>query len=406
MITKITLENFFSFGQSTTIDLNRGLNIIVGINGSGKSNFLKAILLLFESIAGDGFENLFLGTWGGHQSVAFSEPESRGLIRLKFEFDKDELSKEMGQAGYRFHTNPVYEIDVFRSGANGYYLAEKLYSPNSQNSDNFIFLEMRNGEGIISTRDSDGNVGLQRYPQDNDSLPLKSTEPVLRQISDPNRFYPLYTLRRVIEEFSVYFDFDTSATSLVRQPASYDSETKLKQSGGNVATLLSKIRNNHSFSYDQIEDALRKVNPHFKDVSLDLIGAKYLLALREHHLARSISIENISDGSLAYLLLCTILYNPQRGSFVSIEEPETNLHPDMLNSIAEAIKHAAKQTQIIVTTHSALLLNAFDVDDILVFEKNSRNESIAKSSEELQGWVEDYTLGQAWLLGLIGGKRW
>ena len=97
--------------------------------------------------------------------------------------------------------------------------------------------------------------------------------------------------------------------------------------------------------------------------------------LREEHLARSVSIEHVSDGTLRYLLLLSILYNPKRGSLVCIDEPETGLHPDMINTVADAIKHASKKTQLIIATHSPLLLNSFDLEDILVFEKNTRNET-------------------------------
>jgi predicted ATPase len=130
--------------------------------------------------------------------------------------------------------------------------------------------------------------------------------------------------------------------------------------------------------------------------------------LREEHLARSVSIEHVSDGTLRYLLLLSILYNPKRGSLVCIDEPETGLHPDMINTVADAIKHASKKTQLIIATHSPLLLNSFDLEDILVFEKNTRNETevTGKNPDDFDGWIEDFLVGQAWLQGLIGGKRW
>lgn len=132
------------------------------------------------------------------------------------------------------------------------------------------------------------------------------------------------------------------------------------------------------------------------------------MMLRGQHLSKSVSIEHISDGKLRYLLLLSILFNPERGSIVCIDEPETSLHPDMINTIAEAIKQASKETQLIISTHSPLLLNAFKLDDILIFEKNTDNETTVsrKSMDEFDGWVDDFMVGQAWLQGLMGGKRW
>lgn len=116
----------------------------------------------------------------------------------------------------------------------------------------------------------------------------------------------------------------------------------------------------------------------------------------------------MSDGTLKYLLLLSIFHNPERGYLVDIDEPESCLHPDMIRSVAKMMKNAAKTSQIIVATHSALLLNAFELDDILVFEKNDRNETqiIRYSEEDFENREGDLLPGQLWLNGEIGGKRW
>lgn len=395
MISKITLENFFSFKSPTTIELNPDINILVGINGSGKSNFLKAIYLLQESIVGNGLETVFLKEWSGFNSVInFSQPD-KDYIKLSFEFDKNVIKNVMQKGGFTFPNNPIYEICIFPVGTTSYYLKEKLYSKGD-----FIYMEMDNAQGIISTRD-----GIQKYPQENSQINFKSTEPVLRQISDPDRFSPLFTLKRALEEFSVYYYFDTSLNSSIRQPSSYGTETKLLPDGQNFMTILNNIKNNHSLNYEKIEEAINKINPYFKDINFALLGSKLYLVLREKYLSRSVSIEHISDGTLRYLLLLSVLFNPERGCLVCFDEPETSLHPDMINTICQAMKQASNSTQLIIATHSPLLLNAFDIDDILIFEKNNDNETkvFVKSSED---WTEDYLAGQAWLQGLIGGKRW
>jgi len=107
MISKITLENFFSFRHPTTIELNPGINILLGINGSGKSNFLKAIQLLHESIIGNGFEKIFLKDWSGFNAVVNFNNAGNDYIKLSFEFDKDAIGKVMNKGGYQFPTNPI-----------------------------------------------------------------------------------------------------------------------------------------------------------------------------------------------------------------------------------------------------------------------------------------------------------
>jgi len=408
MISKITLENFFSFRHPTTIELNPDINILVGINGSGKSNFLKAIHLLQESIIGNGLETVFLKEWSGFNAVINFNQQQQDYIKLSFEFDKNVIKNVMQKGGYPFPNNPIYEISIFPAGMTSYYLKEKRYTSGIKPDDNdFIYMEMDNAQGVISTREG-GKVGIQRYPQENNQLNFRSTEPVLRQISDPDRFYPLFTLKRALEALSVYYYFDTSINSSIRQPAGYGTETKLLPDGQNLMTILNNTKNNHPFNYEKIEEAIRKINPYFKDINFAFLGSKLYLVLREKYLSRSVSIEHISDGTLRYLLLLSILFNPERGYLVCIDEPETRLHPDMINTIAQAMKQTSNSTQLIIATHSPLLLNSFEIDDILIFEKNQDNETkvVVKSPDEFDEWSEDYLAGQAWLQGLIGGKRW
>jgi predicted ATPase len=80
----------------------------------------------------------------------------------------------------------------------------------------------------------------------------------------------------------------------------------------------------------------------------------------------------------------------------------------MIRSIAEMIKYAAKDSQIIIATHSPLLLNQFELEDVLVFEKDENNSTIVKkvSENDFPDWEGDFLPGQMWLLGQIGGKRW
>jgi predicted ATPase len=407
MIAKITLENFFSFRHPTTIELNPDVNILVGINGSGKSNFLNAIHLLVESIVGNGLEKIFLKDWGGFHSVINFNQKDPDYIKLSFEFDKNVINA-MPKGGFSFPNNPIYEIGIFPAGTTSYYLKEKLYSKPIKPDDNdFIYMEMDNAQGIISTMGKSGYSKIS-YPQENSQINFKSTEPVLRQISEPDRFSPLFTLKRALEELSVYYYFDTSINSSIRQPAGYGTETKLLPDGQNLMAILNNLKNNHPFNYDQIEVAIRKINPYFKDINFAFLGSKLYLVLREKYLSRSVSIEHISDGTLHYLLLLSILFNSERGYLVCIDEPETNLHPDMINTISQAIKQASNNTQLIIATHSPLLLNSFDFDDILIFEKNNYNETkvIVKYPDEIEEWNENYLTGQAWLQGFIGGKRW
>ncbi len=409
MIHKITLENFFSFNEKTSIKLNADVNILVGINGSGKSNFIKAIKLLYDSVIGDGFEKTFLKDWSGFDLVANFNNSQADFIKITYEFDKESIQKAVNHQGFNFHKNPIYEITIHRSGGTSYYLEEKIYSESLNNKKTpFIFLEMKNAKGSISTREA-AKIGMQYYPQEKNEITFKTSELVLRQISDPDRYYPLYTLKRAIEGSVVYDYFDTTLKSKIRQPGVFGTEERLLPNGENLAQLLNRLKNRHALHYEKIQKLIKKINPNFIDTSFDLLGSLLYLVLREEKLSRAVGAQHISDGTLRYLLLLTIFLNPDNGNLLCIDEPEIGLHPDMTNTIAQAIKDTTiNGSQIIIATHSPLLLNSFDLDDILIFEKNVNNSSIVtkKTEEDFKDWDEDFLAGQMWLRGELGGKRW
>lgn len=407
MLKQVKVEYFFSFGESKTISLNSGSNILVGINGSGKSNFIKIIQLLYEGIAGrDGLENLINKQWGGFVSLINCSASDVDYIKISYEFDKDIIKSVLDGGGHKFLRNPIYEITIHKLGVSNYYFSEKIYSnsPNDGQSP-FVYLDVINGKGSISTRNQgkDKSIGITRAV-------FKENELVLRQISEPNRFYPLFTLQKSIEQIVVYNYFDTTCNSSIRQLTPYYSDLKLLPNGENLTHLLNYLNGNHTFQYDKIIDLLSKVNPNFKGLVFAMpTGGKTLLSLRENNLHRAITVEHISDGTLRFLLLLSILYNPNRGKVVCIDEPEIGLHPDMIQTICEGIKYASETgTQMIVATHSPLLLNAFELEDLLIFEKSENNDTSIKkiSEDDFPDWEGDFLVGQMWLRGQLGGVRW
>ena len=130
--------------------------------------------------------------------------------------------------------------------------------------------------------------------------------------------------------------------------------------------------------------------------------------MEEGGLPLEVTIRHISTGTLKFLALLAILYNPNRGKVVCLEEPEQGLHPDMIKTVADGIKYAARNgTQMIVSTHSPFLLDFFQVDNVLVFEKDKNNETrvTRKTEEDYEGWLDKYTAGDLWMTGKMGGVR-
>lgn len=407
MLKRITLENFFSFGEPTTIELNAGVNLLVGINGSGKSNFLKAIRLLYEAVVGKGFEKTFLQEWGGFSNVTNVSGGSKDYIKLSYVFDYASIHPESFDKPANYFEVHYY-VTIHKLGTTGYYFDEYLSLGHGVERTH-LAIDVKNNKGEIALLNGNSEKSrgeLVKYPNENLDYNFSQTELILREI--PKNMILYSFLKEAIEKLLVYDYFNTASTSIIRQPGVFGTEEKLLPTGENLNSVIQKLKNNHSLDYEKIEDLLRDINPNFKDITFNLFGSKSYLLLREKNLANAISIEHLSDGTLRYLLLLAIFYNPNRGKGICIDEPETGLHPDMIHTVAEAIKHAAKETQFFIATHSPLLLNAFELDDVLIFEKDAKNQTKVayKSEEDFEDWNENSLVGQLWLNGQLGGKRW
>lgn len=400
MLKSVTLENFFSFRNPVKIELNKGVNLLLGINGSGKTSFINALRILTDGVGDMGLMRLINEKWGGYgEIINYNSDVQAPYAVLTYVFDKDKLNGLHPSAN--FQNDVHYKITIHPKGT-GYYLSEKICVGNN----GFVLLDFRNGYGKISTRDSEsGKIGLQDFPSDN----ISSQELALKQVNDPLHYLPLFVLRKAIESICVYGGFNVSEESAIRQPAEYSIDTRLRSNGSNLSMIINNIKNDNIPNFKEIEDKFRNVNPTFLGVDLALKYGKAYLTVRERNMGRTIGALHLSDGTLRFLLMESIFYNSKRGNVVAVDEPERGMHPDMIRTVADMMKHAARTSQIIAATHSPQLLNQFRLDDILVFEKDERNiskvERLKPSDFEDD---EDQALlpGQMWLMGQIGGKRW
>ncbi|MHA1721082.1 MAG: AAA family ATPase [Promethearchaeota archaeon] len=408
MIKSIRFENFFCF-KDTKIELEKDTNVLIGINGSGKTNFLKAIKLLYEGVAGIGLKNLIIDNWGGFENIYFSdfenEKKDKKQFVIEYELDKDVISK----FGYTFKQDFFYKIIVHKNpGFSNYYVTENIYVPDIIRG-NFKYLDFSNGNGLLfGLEDDSENVELYKNPQLIRYTDFNPQELALNQISDPERFYIQDTIKKAIKESIVYFYIDTTPFSKIRNAVLPTSEKRLVADGRNLAQILNTLRMNFRSNYQTILKKLNDVNQNYSDVNFNLVGTNIELVLEEKKLNKVIHVSNISDGTLHFLCLLSIFYNPNRGQLVCIDEPETGLHPDMMLQITNAIQVFSEETQFIIATHSENILNAFNLENILVFEKNDKNETIINrfSDKDFKGWYDKFSIGQMWRQGDLGGNRW
>ncbi len=402
MLKAIIIQDFFSFKGRMEIKLKKGVNILLGINGSGKTSFINALRLLYEGIAGDGLVKLIQEQWGGYdQIININGERTAPYAQVTYVFDHNELNSL--NPATDFKSDVHYRITIRRSGTS-FMLGEHLSTAHTKKRDtSFTYLDFCNGNGKISTRTQDG-VNLQDYTNGD----VSGQELVLRQINDPVHYLPTHTLRKAIESIAVYNGFDMEESCKLRLPAEFTTDMRLRKSGANLTQILNELKLNYTFDFERLEKTFRNVNPNFKSIEITNLYGKSYLSLREKNLSKAIGALHISDGTLRFLLSECIFYNPLRGALVAIDEPERGLHPDMIRSVADMMKYAAKKSQIIVATHSPHLLNQFELGDILVFEKNEENSTLVRkvSEDDFPDWDGEFLPGQMWLLGQIGGKRW
>jgi predicted ATPase len=399
MIKSIRLQNFFGF-QDCTINLEKGENVLVGINGSGKSNFFKAIRLLKEGVAGkDGLVKLIMQDWGGFSVLKNYNTSQKENVKVEFTLDPNVVKA----FGFKFKEPIIYSITIKGIGTGNNYSLDESISIH-RTDENFIYLDFKNGSGHLLERfEEAGRFKLIKYSNFNEQ------ELVLRTIFEPDRFYAQSTIKESIQEINIYSPFETSLNSSIRKSVIPTLEDKLAGDGGNLPVVLFNLKHKERNAFKKIEESLRQVNENFDEIDFDQrsIGRIELL-LVEKGLNKSTSILHVSDGTLRFLCLMAIFYNPKRGSVICIDEPELGLHPDMINTLRLAIEHAAETSQIIISTHSPHLLDYFELENIRVFEKDDNNSTEVSqfTDEDFKGWYETFNPGQMWRAGDIGGNRW
>lgn len=407
MIKSIKLSNFFSF-KSEEISLDQKVNLLVGINGSGKSNLLKAIRLLKIGVEGNADDNalldLIVSKWGGFENIYF-KANNNGLypnsIGLEFTLNGKILT-EYGEGAINFRDDIVYKIILVRKAStDNYYVSERISS-----SKGYIYLDFINGSGRVRERQETGDIPPVEYSDYNPH------ELALSKISDfdRDRYLPLVIIKKAIKDIVVYSYFDTTPNSKLRSAMSSTSrEKKLLPDGSNLPQILNTIKISHKSFYRIMQSKLKDVNELYSGFDFNFLGSGiFELMLDESKLNSAIHITHVSDGTLRFLCLLSILFNPNRGRFICIDEPEVGLHPDMIFNISNSINEVSNETTFLIATHSENVLNGFRLENIRVFEKNDQNESKVKmySDSDFEGWYDEYSPGNMWRAGDLGGKRW
>ncbi len=215
---------------------------------------------------------------------------------------------------------------------------------------------------------------------------------------------------RVLDDIKTYHFHDTSISSPMKAFCSIHDNIELAKDGRNIASILYRIKNTDSISYNYIVRLIRLVSPCFKDFILrvnPLNSQTIRLEWKKEGCEIPFSADQLSDGTLRFICIAALLCQPDemKSDIICIDEPELGLHPYAITVITELMKKYAGKRQVIAATQSVEFLNEFEPENIIVVENKKGRSSFKRlDTKELQIWLEDYKMGEIWKKNIIGGR--
>jgi predicted ATPase len=392
-INSLKIQNLLSYGLSEEkIDL-QSLNVIIGTNGSGKSNLIE-ILGLLQAIPTDLTKTIREGgginewLWKGDQEMPTAQIEA--------------------VVNYREFRIPLrYRVDFTTVGQRLELIDEAIeeeYRQNPKAKDVFFYYRYRQGHPVLNIKT--GNTkGTPRQLRRED---LKPDQSVLSQRKDPDLYPELTYLSNTFSQIRLYRDWNVGRYTSARLPQKLDlPEDFLLEDWSNLGLVLNNLQ--HLIGTRIIVENLQKFYEPVEDITTKIAGGTVQIFLHEKGMSQPIPATRLSDGTLRYLCLLTILLHPSPPPLICIEEPELGLHPDILPTVGELLIEASQRTQLIVTTHSDALVSALSEipESVLVCERDGRGSKMRRlESKNLEDWRKDYSLGDLWRMGELGGNRW
>ena len=347
----ITIQGFKSIASIEKLPL-RPINIVIGANGSGKSNFIGVCDFIHEIRAGR--LRVYVVKAGGADKVL------------------------------HFGSKATHEISFDLSFAKGPWKAKLRPT----------------ADDLLYEYEEEASRG-ERPPEPD--FVAKTDDEVARW--DEARKW----LLDLLLTWRIYHFNDTSSSSPMRKTARVDDNRLFWPDGANLPAFLCLLRERHPDSYRLIVRSVQMAAPFFDDFRLSPTepNPDYIeLEWRHKKSDQSFDALSLSDGTLRFIALATLFLQPEqyRPSVMIVDEPELGLHPYALGLLASLIRQASVTTQVIVSTQSSPLLDHFDPEDVLVADRVDGGTKLTRlESDRLKKWLEDYSLGQLWEKNELGG---
>ncbi|MBL7647276.1 MAG: AAA family ATPase [Candidatus Hydrogenedentes bacterium] len=360
-VDTLTIRGFKSLRNIVDFPL-RELNVLIGANGTGKSNLVSYFRMLGELVEGR------LQLWTRNQGSADRILSFGVKSTLQLE-----SSIDFGRNGYRFVLEPTVE------GGFSFASESLFYRGDYRNSNPFLGsgqAESRLKESVLSI----GNESIHGY------------------------------CYQSISGWKVYHFHDTSTTAGVKRPGAVHDNQSLRTDASNLAAFLYRLRTEYPESYAQVRKTVQLAIPFFDDFDLRpqrLESGEDQIALlwRQKDSDYPFWPSQLSDGSLRFICLTAALLQPDPPSTIIIDEPELGLHPFAITLLGSLLRSASKRMQVIVSTQSVPLVNEFAPEDLVIVEReNDATVFNRLEGTELDAWLEKYSLGELWEKNVLGGR--
>ena len=395
-LKSLKLSNFLSFGETDAwVDL-RPLNVIIGPNGAGKSNFIEAISFI-RSASGLADNNNLLAAiarGGGVENWIWKGTRKKQHASLDAIFDGQFLE-------FSESIDMHYSLSFVEARKWFQIIDERVTKCTEKKTSKSIIPNycIENGRGVLRSADN----GYIETPMD-----FIPTQSILSQRAIPSQHQEIMRLINGISGTLIYNNWTFGYYSPPRLFQHANAQNSfLDSDASNLGMVINKIRGNKKFR-EKFFHYLGKVYDGIIDFDVKILQGMLQVELHEKS-GIVIPATQLSDGTLRYMSLLAVLCDPEPRPLVCIEEPELGLHPDIIPYFADLLEDASERTQLVVTTHSDFLVDALSdqPEAILVAERDENGTSLKRlDSGDLKLWLEEYRLGELWISGQIGGKRW
>ena len=396
---RLKLSGLLSFGpDGIELPMER-LNVLIGPNGSGKSNLLEAVSLL--QAAPRGISEPISGA-GGVREWLWKGPQASRALTLEAvaDFPPDGALRHFLVLADQDGRPVVADERVEPVPARSDLVAERSYyqPPRDKQVARELTRERAQaGSDGFAVRDRQEVVEFLPESRAEESLLYHAGVPL----------YPaLWHLKERYRRIRLYRNWSFGPDAKLRGPCSAHARSDFLDEGGeNLPLVLSHLHGPHK---QRLLEALRKLFDGILDFQCPVTGGMVSLFLEESG-NRSIPATRLSDGTLRYLCLLAVLLHPEPPSLIGIEEPELGLHPDLLPTLADLLVEASERTQLLVTTHSDVLVDALtdQPESVVVCEKHDGQTQMRRLDKaDLAKWLQEYRLGDLWTSGELGGNRW